>query len=61
MDDPLIRKTYGLRASLLRKIEDYRFGLRINPGAEVVRRAIKRGIEVLESEAVRIARAGAQQ
>jgi hypothetical protein len=50
--DPLIRSTYGLRTSLLRRIEDYRFDQRINTKAEVVRRALQRGLDQLELEAM---------
>jgi hypothetical protein len=47
--DPLVRKTYGLRTSLLQRVEDYRFTRRIKTEAEAIRRVLNHGLKAIEA------------
>jgi hypothetical protein len=48
-DDPLIRKTVSLSASLWQRIEDFQFRYRVKRYAEAVRRLLELGLQAAES------------
>jgi hypothetical protein len=49
-DDPIIRKTVSLSASLWQRIEDYQFRNRVKRDAEAVRRLLELGLQAAEAE-----------
>jgi hypothetical protein len=50
-NDPVIRKSIGLAASVWQQIDDFRFEHRLKSEAEVIRTLIERGLRPTADEA----------